>query len=133
MQNVKGVKVTEKVKIVKRKFCIKKTHRFTIIAMNYVQEQLITSPYLLTLYACLSSSTICSVPSQFFFRNVEAIKKKTCFEMQTFCSCSSKRYWRHAHEILQESHLHYLLILYLLEHNQSNVLFQIIRLYLLFQ
>ena len=42
MQKVKGVKVTRKVKIVKRKFCKKKTHTFTIIAMNYVQEQLIT-------------------------------------------------------------------------------------------
>ena len=40
MQKVKGVKVTRKVKIVKQKFCIKKTHTFTIIAMNYVQEQL---------------------------------------------------------------------------------------------
>ena len=40
MQKVKGVKVTRKVKIVKRKFCIKKTQTFTIIAMNYVQEQL---------------------------------------------------------------------------------------------
>ena len=28
-------------KIVKRKICIKKTHTFTIIAMNFVQEQLI--------------------------------------------------------------------------------------------
>ena len=42
MQKVKGVKVTRKVKIVERKFCIKKTHTFTIIAMNYVQEQLKT-------------------------------------------------------------------------------------------
>ena len=42
MQKVKGVKVTWKVKIVKRKFCIKKTQTFTIIAMNYVQEQLKT-------------------------------------------------------------------------------------------
>ena len=40
MQKVKGVKVTQKVKIVKRKFCIKNTHTFTIIAMNYVPEQL---------------------------------------------------------------------------------------------
>ena len=41
MQKVKGVKVTRKVKTVKRKFCIKKkTHTFTIIAMNCVQEQL---------------------------------------------------------------------------------------------
>ena len=30
----------EKRKIVKRKICIKKTHTFTIIAMNFVQEQL---------------------------------------------------------------------------------------------
>ena len=30
----------EKPKIVKQKICIKKTHRFTIIAMNFVQEQL---------------------------------------------------------------------------------------------
>ena len=30
----------EKRKIVKRKICIKKTHTFTIIAMNCVQEQL---------------------------------------------------------------------------------------------
>ena len=30
----------EKRKIVKQKFCIKKTHTFTIIAMNFVQEQL---------------------------------------------------------------------------------------------
>ena len=29
----------EKRKIVKRKICIKKTHTFTIIAMNCVQEQ----------------------------------------------------------------------------------------------
>ena len=43
MQKVKGIKVTRKVKIVKRKFCIKKTHTFTIIAMNYVQEQLKTA------------------------------------------------------------------------------------------
>ena len=42
MQKVKGVKVTRKVKIVKQKFCIKKTHTFTIIAMNYAQEQLKT-------------------------------------------------------------------------------------------
>ena len=34
----------EKRKIVKRKICIKKTHTFTIIAMNCVQEQLITRP-----------------------------------------------------------------------------------------
>ena len=33
----------EKHKIVKRKICIKKAHRFTIIAMNFVQEQLKTS------------------------------------------------------------------------------------------
>ena len=39
-QKVKGVKVTRKVKIVKQKFCVKKTHMFTIIAMNFVQEQL---------------------------------------------------------------------------------------------
>ena len=31
----------EKRKIVKQKICIKKTHTFTIIAMNFVQEQLI--------------------------------------------------------------------------------------------
>ena len=37
-QKVKGVKVTRKVKIVKRKFC--NTHTFTIIAMNFAQEQL---------------------------------------------------------------------------------------------
>ena len=30
----------EKRKIIKRKICIKKTHTFTIIAMNFVQEQL---------------------------------------------------------------------------------------------
>ena len=30
----------EKRKIVKRKICIKKTHTFTIIAMNFVQEEL---------------------------------------------------------------------------------------------
>ena len=30
----------EKRKKVKRKICIKKTHTFTIIAMNFVQEQL---------------------------------------------------------------------------------------------
>ena len=30
----------EKRKIVKQKICIKKTHTFTIIAMNFVQEQL---------------------------------------------------------------------------------------------
>ena len=41
-QKVKGVKVTRKIKIVKQKFCIKKTHMFTIIAMNLVQEQLIS-------------------------------------------------------------------------------------------
>ena len=40
MQKVKGVKVTRKVKIVKRKFCIKKRNMFTLIAMNFVQEQL---------------------------------------------------------------------------------------------
>ena len=34
----------EKRKIVKRKICIKKTHTFTIIAMNCVQEQLIINP-----------------------------------------------------------------------------------------
>ena len=39
-RKIKGVKVTRKVKIVKRNFCIKKTHTFTIIAMNFVQEQL---------------------------------------------------------------------------------------------
>ena len=43
MQKVKGVKVTRKVKIVKQKFCIKKTHTLTIIAMNFVQGQLINS------------------------------------------------------------------------------------------
>ena len=32
----------EKRKIVKRKICIKKTHMFTIIAMNFVQEPLAT-------------------------------------------------------------------------------------------
>ena len=31
----------EKRKIVTRKICIKKKHTFTIIAMNFVQEQLI--------------------------------------------------------------------------------------------
>ena len=30
----------EKRKIVKQKICIKKTHKFTIITMNFVQEQL---------------------------------------------------------------------------------------------
>ena len=30
----------EKRKIVKRKICIKKTHKFTIIALNFIQEQL---------------------------------------------------------------------------------------------
>ena len=30
----------EKLKIVKQKICIKKTHMITIIAMNFVQEQL---------------------------------------------------------------------------------------------
>ena len=30
----------EKRKIVKQKICIKKTHTFTIIGMNFVQEQL---------------------------------------------------------------------------------------------
>ena len=30
----------EKRKIVKQKICIKKTHKFTIIAMKFVQEQL---------------------------------------------------------------------------------------------
>ena len=34
----------EKRKMVKRKICIKKTKTFTIIAMNFVQEQLKTSP-----------------------------------------------------------------------------------------
>ena len=33
----------EKRKTVKRKICIKKTHTFTIIAMNCVQEQLKTN------------------------------------------------------------------------------------------
>ena len=33
----------EKRKIVKRKICIKKTHTFTIIAMNFVQEQFKTT------------------------------------------------------------------------------------------
>ena len=33
----------EKSKIIKQKICIKKTHTFTIIAMNFVQEQLITN------------------------------------------------------------------------------------------
>ena len=32
----------EKRKIVKRQFCIKKTHTFTIIGINFVQEQLKT-------------------------------------------------------------------------------------------
>ena len=32
----------EKRKVVKRKICIKKTNTFTIIAMNFVQEQLRT-------------------------------------------------------------------------------------------
>ena len=32
----------EKLKIVKQKFCIKKTNTLTIIAMNFVQEQIIT-------------------------------------------------------------------------------------------
>ena len=44
MQKVKGVKVTPKVKIVKRKILHKKD-TFTIIAMNYVQEQLKTFDY----------------------------------------------------------------------------------------
>ena len=34
--------IEEKRKIVKQKICIKKTHMFTIIAMNCVQEQLIS-------------------------------------------------------------------------------------------
>ena len=33
----------EKFKIVKIKICIKKTHTFTLIAMNFVQEQLKTA------------------------------------------------------------------------------------------
>ena len=33
----------EKRKMFKRKICIKKTHTFTIIAMNFVQEQLINT------------------------------------------------------------------------------------------
>ena len=32
--------IEEQRKIVKRKICIKKTHTFTIIAMNFVREQL---------------------------------------------------------------------------------------------
>ena len=36
--------IEEKRKIVKRKICIKKTHTFTIIAMNFVQEQLEIRP-----------------------------------------------------------------------------------------
>ena len=36
----------EKRKIVKRKICIKKTHTFAIIAMNFVQEQLISIEFL---------------------------------------------------------------------------------------
>ena len=35
----------EKRKIVRRKICIKKTHTFTIIAMNCVQEQLIRTHF----------------------------------------------------------------------------------------
>ena len=37
----KSKNVLEKRKIVKQKICIKKTHTFTIIAMNFVQKQLI--------------------------------------------------------------------------------------------
>ena len=37
----KSKNVQEKRKIVKHKICIKKTHTFTIIAMNFAQEQLI--------------------------------------------------------------------------------------------
>ena len=41
LENSKNV-LEVKRKIVKQKICIKKTHTFTIIAMNCVQEQLIT-------------------------------------------------------------------------------------------
>ena len=42
MQKVKGVKVTLKIKIVKQSFA-QKRHTFTIISMNFVEEQLINS------------------------------------------------------------------------------------------
>ena len=45
-QKVKGLKVTRKVKTAKRKFCIKKTHTFTIIAS--LREQLKNSSLLNT-------------------------------------------------------------------------------------
>ena len=44
----------EKRKIVKQKICIKKTHTFTIIAMNFIQEQLITYYFLFNLVWWLS-------------------------------------------------------------------------------
>ena len=39
----KSKNVLGKRKIIKQKICIQKTHTFTIIAMNFVQEQLITT------------------------------------------------------------------------------------------
>ena len=41
----KSKNVLEKRKMAKRKICIKKTNTFTITAMNFVQEQLITFNY----------------------------------------------------------------------------------------
>ena len=40
-KSLKKKNVLENRKMVKRKICIKKTNTFTIIAMNFVQEQLI--------------------------------------------------------------------------------------------
>ena len=45
IENSKNV-LEEKRKIVQRKICIKKTHTLTIIAMNCVQEQLITIKFI---------------------------------------------------------------------------------------
>ena len=52
-QKIKGVKITRKVKTVNRKCCIKKTHTFTIIATNFVQEQLNTHTYMNTQNTCV--------------------------------------------------------------------------------
>ena len=52
-QKVKGVKVNWKKKSVMQKFCIKKTHTFTVTAMNFVQEQLKTNWSILLSYFTL--------------------------------------------------------------------------------
>ena len=89
MQKLKAVKVTRKVKIVKRKFCIKKTHTFTIIAMNCVQEQLKT----------FVSKSESRVAKGFSTRRLFELTKNTAIKIFVYKSETDVTLFRNVHPI----------------------------------